>query len=708
MAQDLVYELELKLDQAERQLRSLDTKVEKNAKQTGKIAGNNFGSAMASAIGAILAKISFDSVVAQAKGFIDVASTVEEQMADVQKTTGLAGDELDNLGNDLANLSKDTRTSGEDLRKIAENTGRLGIQGRDNILAFTESVNTLTVALGDEFAGGADQVSSELGVLSNILQGIPAEDRAEQLLRVGNALNVLGAETAASAPVISDFANRIGGLAPKLGADNILGLSAALQELGVTAERGGSAVGRTVNQIGTLLADPTKAQTLAKYIGISVKELTNLFNQNPNEAFLRLSQSLGDGSLNSVELANALDQLGLKGTGTSEVIQKVGSNINLVRKNQDKANKALQNADSITDEYNIKNKTALANQEKFNNQMQVLRTTIGNALLPAFNQLLKAITPVVEKLTTFFSENPNIATGVLVTAGAITALGTAILGLFSAFSFLTPVLTSVGAFFGVGGAGAGGLAGAIALLTGPIGWIIGAFTLITTLLIGLWTQSEQFRNIVSGAFTVIVGILQETVIPAWNFLVAVIMNDLMPVLQELWSMVQGPVITQLKVLGIVIGTVIVGAVVILIAIVTALITVFALLVKGFSKVAEVGNRVLKPVVDFFNDMFNAVDRLIGKVSELAGQLSSLSPGQALDSIRSALGFEQGGIVPGSSYTGDRIRANVNSGEMILTRGQQGALFGLLKGMASGNTTNNNTNNYYGIDFGNRFNNPNFI
>jgi hypothetical protein len=37
-------------------------------------------------------------------------------------------------------------------------------------------------------------------------------------------------------------------------------------------------------------------------------------------------------------------------------------------------------------------------------------------------------------------------------------------------------------------------------------------------------------------------------------------------------------------------------------------------------------------------------------------------------------YETGGIVLGSSYSGDNIQANVNSGEMILTRAQQAALF----------------------------------
>lgn len=57
-------------------------------------------------------------------------------------------------------------------------------------------------------------------------------------------------------------------------------------------------------------------------------------------------------------------------------------------------------------------------------------------------------------------------------------------------------------------------------------------------------------------------------------------------------------------------------------------------------------------------------------------------------IASAPKFAKGGIVPGNSFSGDNITAQVNSGEMILNTSQQAKLFDLLNGSGSLNSGSN--------------------
>jgi len=53
-------------------------------------------------------------------------------------------------------------------------------------------------------------------------------------------------------------------------------------------------------------------------------------------------------------------------------------------------------------------------------------------------------------------------------------------------------------------------------------------------------------------------------------------------------------------------------------------------------------------------------------------------------LSSAPAFANGGIVNGSSFSGDRVMARVNSGEMILNRSQQANLFGMINRGGGGN------------------------
>lgn len=71
------------------------------------------------------------------------------------------------------------------------------------------------------------------------------------------------------------------------------------------------------------------------------------------------------------------------------------------------------------------------------------------------------------------------------------------------------------------------------------------------------------------------------------------------------------------------------------------------------------------------------------VAALVGTAQALN----LSKIASAKppGFADGGIVPGSSFSGDRVTARLNSGEMVLNSSQQAQLFNLANGGPAGSS-----------------------
>jgi len=300
--------------------------------------------------------------------FLKNSGQVADELARIQKTTEMTTSEVNNLNNAFKKM--DTRTSVSDLRQIAIIGGQLGI-AKNDILGFTKSIDMLSVALGDEFKGGSEEIANTLGKLRNVLTDRRTANVGDDLLKIGNALNVLGAEGMATGDVVSDFANRIGGIGIPLGmtTPQVLGLSASLQEMGVSTERGATAVVKILQKMSK------ETETFAKIAGMPFEEFYQLVNTNITEAFLRVAQGAKNSGREATSLAEIIKELEIQGAGASEVFAKVGSNLDLVRDKINTSSDAIRSTTSITREYNIMNETLGAKLEKLSKDFNRLMTS---------------------------------------------------------------------------------------------------------------------------------------------------------------------------------------------------------------------------------------------------------------------------------------------------------------------------------------------
>lgn len=77
-------------------------------------------------------------------------------------------------------------------------------------------------------------------------------------------------------------------------------------------------------------------------------------------------------------------------------------------------------------------------------------------------------------------------------------------------------------------------------------------------------------------------------------------------------------------------------------------------------------------------------RVVGTIMSIVASTLGGPAGAIVGGIGSLIGgFDTGGIVGGTSYKGDRLTAQVSSGEMILNRQQQRNLFNMIQGGGSG-------------------------
>lgn len=363
----------------------------------------------------------------------NAAVKFEDRMADVSKTSGLAGKDLSGLGQDILSLAEKTRTPIEGLQKIAEIGGQLGITGRKNILNFTESVNQFSVALGSDFEGGVEDATRAIGRLNSLFKETRDLDIAKSITLAGSAINALSAK-GVQVPELTEFTNRIGALpdAIKPTIQETIALGAVFNKAGITAEIAARGLG------DVLITASQNAPAFAKQMKISGGALAELLNNDPTEFLKRFATSLK--GLNAVQFAKLSKDLKLADSGSIKIIGSLSSSVDRLSEFQAISNSEFAKGTSLLNEYNTKNNTTAGKIQQSKNNFEALGITIGTELLPALNDLLKQISPVVKQFAQWTKENPETVKQALKVAGAIAVVGA---GLFIASGFITAFSTAL-------------------------------------------------------------------------------------------------------------------------------------------------------------------------------------------------------------------------------------------------------------------------
>lgn len=322
-----------------------------------------------------LAALGFSWFTSKIQNIIQGNAELSDSFADMRKTTGMTEQEVRKLNKTFSQM--DTRTSTKELRQIAIAAGQLGI-AKNEVLKFTAATDKMVVALGDEFTGGATEVTKVMGGLRDIFSDVKSDKIDEDMLHIGNAVNVLAQSGRATGPVLTDFANRIGGVAINLGlsSSQVLGLSATLQELNVSTERGGTAITKI------LLRMTTHVKEFAKVADMDVQAFADLVNTDLYGAFNKVLEGSQKSGTSATALGKILDDLGVDGSGASEVMSKLGANMGLLKDKVDLSNGALGKTDSIMEEFRIKNDTLGAEMDRLGKSFNTAFTnsTVSNAL----------------------------------------------------------------------------------------------------------------------------------------------------------------------------------------------------------------------------------------------------------------------------------------------------------------------------------------
>ena len=347
---------------------------------------------------------------------MSVKSAVEfqDKLADVAKTTGLEGKDLEDYGNSILKLAGTTRSSVDDIVQIGVIGGQLGI-AKDQLEAFTISANKFAVALGGDYSGGVEQAISSVGKLNALFRDTKNLNPAESLNVAGSMINEL-TNMGVKAENINDFALRIArlpeGMRPSL--ETGLAVGAMFEKMGTNSEVASSGFSNL------LLTASKNLPGFAKQMQISSASASDLLSQNPVEFASKFSRSFK--GMKPEVVAMKLDALKIKSNEAIGAVSALAGGQDILSDALKRSNSQFSKATSLTMEYATKNSTVAAKLKIAENNFQVMSITLGTQLLPLLAELLDMMMPIATEVIGWIKENPKLAKTLLIISVALYAL----------------------------------------------------------------------------------------------------------------------------------------------------------------------------------------------------------------------------------------------------------------------------------------------
>lgn len=379
--------------------------------------------------------------------------TLSDKMGEVRKTTHFTADEVGRLSDNLTKL--DTRTPIEQLLSISARGGQLGLKAQEDIRGFTEAANQLMVALpemGEESATELMKIAKATGDLKR-----NGDDVQETLERVGSTIIELRANSASTAPAITDFVKRVGAVGAQAGItiDQVAALGSTVDALGGRVEMSATALSRMIPAIRN------NSFAVANAIGVTEKSLKDLFNsgramdamvlifQKMRESVQQYDTSTEKGMnamADHVEemlgknatMQEVMKELNQQGARAGIVFGLLSQNVDELEKQLGIANNAYRQNTALLNEYNNMNETTAAKWERLKNSIEEWFVS------DSAQRFLGRIIDGLRTLADWFASDGPLAVGfkLMLTYAAAMKLqiGAAFMGIGGGFKTLTTAL----------------------------------------------------------------------------------------------------------------------------------------------------------------------------------------------------------------------------------------------------------------------------
>lgn len=350
------------------------------------------------------------------------AMDYETAFTGVRKTVDGTEEQLAAVDKGLKEMSKTTPVNAAELANLAAVGGQLGIETGETgetILKFTKTMADMGAATNLTGEQGAAAMARFLNVMGE------SKDNVD---RVGSSIVDLGNRTATSEAEIAEMALRMGKFGNTVGMNSaqVLGYSAALSSLGIEAQMGGSAIGRTWLSIQEAVSGGGESlEAFAKYAGVSAADFKKQWSTDPSGAFNSLIKGLSA----TKDLTKALGDLGIDNIQDKQAVMALANGYDLMTDCLNRSSKAYEENTALTNEANAAYNTVANKLKMAMNAVTNAGIEWGNVLLPEVQKGAEWIGKAGEALGNMSDEGKRAYLGIgktVLVTGALSKGGAAI------------------------------------------------------------------------------------------------------------------------------------------------------------------------------------------------------------------------------------------------------------------------------------------
>lgn len=462
----------------------------------------------------------------------------EDAFAGVAKTVDATDEQLAQLNEDIQKLAIELPGSAEDVAQVAENAGQLGIAVED-IKDFTETM----IGLGTATNLTADDAATMIAQFANVTGMEGNYDR------LGSALVALGNDGASTESQIMELAQRLSGAGATAGFSEqaILALGAAMANVGINAEAGGTSMSTFISKLEAAVATGgTDLESFASVAGLTAQQFADQWETEPVVAIESFLNGLGQIDENGGSAIVTLEDLGLTETRMRDMLLRLSNAQGQLSHALEVSNQGWDENTALQNEVDKRLETTASALDKIKDVFADIGRDIGLVFTP---KIIKA-SEKIEKLGEWFS---NLSNGSKEFIAVAMTIATALAPALVVFGKVSQMVGHTVAQFGA-------IKGAVSgLITGlnPVTLIIAAVAAAFAYMIA---TNEEFRasimeivdafmNMLAPVFAMVQTLINTVLIPAFqaimpivetvfNGIVQIISAVLLPVMNTLTTYIQ--------------------------------------------------------------------------------------------------------------------------------------------------------------------------